>query len=180
MKRYFTPKDLCLIALFAALTSVGGWIKIPLPFSPVPLTLQTLFVLLSGLLIGSIRGAFSQIVYVAVGCAGLPVFAGFQGGIGIVLGPTGGYLIGFIIAAYITGLISERIHERTVITDIISTIPGFIIIFIIGSLYMGAITGMGFIRSLLIGVLPFLPGGLLKIICAGFISARIRKIHKRL
>lgn len=94
---------LILSALFAALTAVGSWISIPLPFSPVPINLATLSVFLAGGLLGPAGGAASQAVFVALGAVGLPVFHSFTGGVGILAGPTGGYLIGYIAAAWIAG-----------------------------------------------------------------------------
>jgi biotin transport system substrate-specific component len=90
-------------ALFGALTAIGAFIVIPL--QPVPITLQSLFTCLAGILLGSSVGAMSQIVYVLLGIIGLPVFAGGKAGIGVLLGPTGGYLLGFIAAALVIGQI---------------------------------------------------------------------------
>ena len=102
-------KDLSLVALFAALTAVGGFISIP--FYPVPLTLQVFFVLLSGTILGKKLGALSQIIYLGIGAIGAPVFHNFTGGMGILLGPTGGFLIGFIPGAYMAGLVYERFNN---------------------------------------------------------------------
>src|ERR687889_115461 len=88
----------------AAVTAVTAQITIPLPFSPVPFTLQVLAVILSGLLLGPRYGALSQAIYVLIGAIGVPVFAGFSGGLGIVLGPTGGYLLSYPAAAAVAGL----------------------------------------------------------------------------
>lgn len=93
-------------ALFAALIIVGAYIKIPVP--PVPFTLQTLFVVLSGLVLGARFGTFSVLVYMLLGLAGLPVFAGGSGGIGSVLMPTFGYIIGFAVGAFVSGLIASN------------------------------------------------------------------------
>jgi biotin transport system substrate-specific component len=96
-------RELMLVTVFAALTALGARVAIPLPFTPVPVTLQVLFPLLAGLLLGSKRGALSQAGYVAAGLAGLPVFAKGGGGLACFLGPTGGYLLGFIAAAFVVG-----------------------------------------------------------------------------
>jgi biotin transport system substrate-specific component len=96
-------RELMLITLFAALTALGAQVAIPLPFTPVPVTLQVLFPLLAGLVLGSKRGALSQAEYVAAGLAGLPVFAKGGSGLAYFLGPTGGYLLGFIAAAFVVG-----------------------------------------------------------------------------
>lgn len=96
-------REWALITLFAALTAIGARVAIPLPFTPVPVTLQVLFPLLAGLLLGSRRGALSQAEYVAAGLAGLPVFAKGGSGLAYLFGPTGGYLLGFIAAAFLVG-----------------------------------------------------------------------------
>ena len=101
-------KGMVFSALFAALTAAVAWFKIPLPFTPVPITLQTLIVLLSGAMLGSYYGALSMIIYIAVGAIGLPVFAGGASGIGVLLGPTGGYLFSYPIAAYVIGYMTEK------------------------------------------------------------------------
>ena len=99
-------RELVLAALFASLTAVGAWLTLSLPFvSPVPLTLQTLFVLLSGLLLGPRYGFYSQLVYLGLGAAGVPVFSGFHSGLGWLAGPTGGYLLSYPLAAGLAGLI---------------------------------------------------------------------------
>lgn len=106
-------RELALITLFAALTALGARVAIPLPFTPVPVTLQVLFPLLAGLLLGSKRGALSQAEYVAAGLAGLPVFAKGGGGLAYFLGPTGGYLLGFIAAAFVVGELAAKMRAST-------------------------------------------------------------------
>src|SRR5215204_6140633 len=91
-------------ALMAAVTAVAAQIAIPLPFSPVPFTLQVLGVILSGLLLGPRYGALAQAIYLLIGAVGVPVFAQFRGGLGVLLGPTGGYLLSYPIAAAVAGL----------------------------------------------------------------------------
>jgi|SRR3989338_5617163 len=101
-------KGMVFAALFAALTAAVAWFKIPLPFTPVPITLQTLVVLMSGAMLGSYYGALSMIVYLAVGAIGLPVFAGGASGIGVLLGPTGGYLFSYPVATFVIGKLLEK------------------------------------------------------------------------
>src|SRR3989338_9411909 len=100
-------KGMVFAALFAALTGAVAWFKIPLPFTPVPITLQTLMVLLSGAVLGPYYGAVSMGIYLALGAIGLPVFAGGGSGIGSLLGPTGGYLFSYFIAAFAIGKILQ-------------------------------------------------------------------------
>ena len=101
-------RDLALATLFAALTALGAQIAVRLPFSPVPVTLQVLMVIGCGLILGSRRGLTSQLTYLAAGVLGLPVFAGGTGGPAVILGPTGGYLLAFPVAAFAAGWLSER------------------------------------------------------------------------
>jgi biotin transport system substrate-specific component len=160
-------------ALMTALTAVGAYLIIPLPFSPVPITLQTFFVLLSGRLLGKKYGVLSQIVYLLLGAAGLPIFSGGRGGIGILVGPTGGFLISFIIAAWIAGHYAENkiknflIYSAAVLSN-----------YIIGSIYFILITGTGLVSALNMTVIPFIPGDIFKIlliiIIAPIIEKRIR------
>src|SRR3989338_5867789 len=107
MERY-KLKGMVFAALFAALTGAVAWFKIPLPFTPVPITLQTLMVLLSGAMLGSYYGALSMIIYLILGALGLPVFAGGSSGVGALLGPTGGYLFSYPVAAFFIGKMLEK------------------------------------------------------------------------
>lgn len=126
-------KDLILISLFAALTAVGAFIKIPIPY--VPFTLQYLFCAFAGILLGAKLGALSQIIYVATGLIGLPIFTE-GGGPGYIFKPTFGYLIGFIIGAYVIGKVTENIKKLTVIKVFLSTLSGLFFIYIFGVSYM--------------------------------------------
>lgn len=129
-------KDMILIAMFAALSAVGAFIKIPMPFCPI--TLQILFTTLAGVLLGGRNGALSVGIYVLLGLLGVPVFTG-GGGISYILHPTFGFLIGFIIGAYITGKICHS-GEPTMKRLLIGSCAGLIPIFSIGTLYDIAVT----------------------------------------
>ena len=167
-------RQMTLISLFAALTAVGAFISIPL--YPVPLSLQTLFTLLAGMTLGSVMGASSQIIYVLLGVIGLPVFAGFKAGVGILFGPTGGFLFGFIISAYVIGRIIETIKEKNIFYYLLAGFAGTVIIYFIGVTQLSLVTGIGIKKALLIGALPFLPGDILKIIAASFIARKFKII----
>ena len=169
-------RQMTLISLFAALTAVGGFISIPL--YPVPLTLQTLFTLLAAMILGSVMGASSQIIYVLLGVIGLPVFAGFKAGIGILFGPTGGFLLGFIISAYIIGKIVELKKEKNIFYYFLAGIIGTLILYIIGITQLSLVTGIGIKKAITVGMLPFLPGDILKIIAASFIASKLRTAIK--
>ncbi len=161
--------SLVLIALFAVLTAIGALIVVPLPFSPVPITLQTLFCILSGAILGRHRGLFSQFAYILLGVAGLPVFSKGGSGIGFLFGPTGGYLIGFVIGAYICGLLVENGH------DILGMVAGMAVIYVMGIIQLKVVLGLSFIKVALIGAVPFIPGDIVKIIVGIGIYKRLKK-----
>lgn len=157
-------------ALMTALTAVGAYLIIPLPFSPVPITLQTFFVLLSGRLLGKKYGVLSQIVYLLLGTAGLPIFSGGRGGIGILVGPTGGFLISFLAAAWIAGHYTDNKIKNFFIycAAVLSN-------YIIGSIYFMFITGNGLIASLNMTIIPFVPGDIFKILLVMITAPIIEK-----
>ncbi len=173
-------------SLMAALTAAGAFIPIPIPFSPVPVTLQSLFILLTGLILGPRWGLISIGVYLLAGICGLPVFAGATGGIAHFAGPTGGYLFGFLPAVFMIGLISEKAgqkrssnHPKQMIFDILAMICGTALIYLFGvswlvNLYAGK--GMTIVQGLAVGMVPFLPGDLLKIIAACAIARSLRPV----
>ena len=163
-------------SMFAALTAVGALIRIPIPISPVPLTLQVFFVLLTGLVLGSRWGATSMAVYVMLGIIGFPVFSGGSSGIGVILGPTGGYLIGFVMGAFITGLTVENLGRSTIVM-ITAMVAGLTVIYAIGVLQLFIIADMPSIQeAAMIGVLPFLIGDMIKLIAAFAVAKRIGNI----
>lgn len=166
--------QMTLISLFAALTAVGAFISIPL--YPIPLSLQTLFTLLAAMILGSAMGSSSQIIYVLLGIAGLPVFAGFKAGIGILFGPTGGFLFGFIISAYVIGKIIELKKEKNIFYYFLAGLSGMVIIYIIGITQLSLVTGIGIKKAITVGMLPFLPGDVLKIVAASFIASKLKPV----
>ncbi|MDP2945338.1 MAG: biotin transporter BioY [Atribacterota bacterium] len=167
-------RQMTLVSLFAALTAVGAFISIPI--YPVPLTLQTLFTLLAAMTLGSVMGASSQIIYVLLGVVGLPVFAGFKAGIGILFGPTGGFLFGFIISAYVIGKIIELKKEKNIFYYFLAGLLGTVIIYIIGITQLSLVTGIGVKKAITVGMLPFVPGDILKIIAASFIASKLKLV----
>jgi biotin transport system substrate-specific component len=159
-------------ALFGALTAVGAYIIIPLP--PVPITLQTLFLGLAALLLGGRLGALSQAVYVLLGIIGLPVFAGGKAGLGVLLGPTGGYLIGFIIAAFVIGKLAALKTSPGFAWLCLSLIAGTAVIYACGVLQLTVVARLTPLKAMTVGVLPFLPGDVIKIILTGMITLKLR------
>lgn len=160
-------------SMFGALTAIGAYLIIPL--HPVPITFQTLFTYLAGILLGGYTGALSQIVYVLLGIIGLPVFAGGKAGLGVLLGPSGGFLIGFIIGAFVIGKMVEARKEPGFVWICLSILLGSIFIYIPGVIQLAMAAKLSFYKALLIGVVPYLPGDLLKMLAAAIISLKLRK-----
>ncbi len=171
--------DVALIAGFSLVIALGAQVAIPLPFTPVPVTLQTLAVLLAGCLLGGVRGSLAVIAYLGEGFAGLPVFSGGTAGVGHLLGPTGGYLVGFIPAAYIAGLLSEKGLVLRWPGALLTLAVGDLALFVPGTVWLGAYVGME--KAVALGFLPFAVGEGLKIAAgcgllaaAGLATERIR------
>ncbi len=160
-------------SLMAALTAVGAYIS--LPIGPVPVVLQNLFVYMTGLLLGRKWGAIAISTYLLAGICGLPVFAGGKGGIGHVVGPTGGYLIGFIPAIFIIGAISEK-GKGKVLFDLTGLLLGTAVIYGLGVPWLKLVTGMSLSKTLALGMYPFLLGDALKIAVAIPLAKKIRPI----
>lgn len=157
-------RNLLLITAGALLVAILAQVRIPLPFTPVPLTGQTFAVLLVGAALGSRRGLASLSFYSLVGALGLPVFAGGAAGAAYAFGPTGGYLLGFIVAAYVTGLLAERGLERSLRTSILPFLFGTVIIYALGAAWLAFFVGPT--SAIAQGVLPFMPGDIIKLVLA--------------
>jgi len=155
-------RDVILIFSFSIVTALSATLK--LEIGAVPITMQTFVVLLSGALLGSKRGALSQLTYLLVGISGIPWFSR-GGGLGYIMSPTFGYLIGFILAAFFVGWFCERGFDRKIKTTLISMLIGNILLYIPGLLWLVKFVGLGKVLS--VGLYPFLFGDLLKILLAG-------------
>ena len=160
-------------SLFAALTAVGAFLAIPI--GPVPIVLQNMFVYLAGLLLGARWGLASVGVYLLAGACGLPVFAGGLGGLGRLIGPTGGYLIGYLPAVFLIGKISERVQPRMVY-DVLAMICGTLILYACGVSWLKIVSGMPPAKALAVGMYPFLIGDALKIAAAAVIARALRPV----
>jgi len=160
-------------SLLAALMAAGAFLAIPV--GPVPIVLQNMFVFLAGLLLGSRWGIASVAVYLLTGACGLPVFAGGLGGIGRIVGPTGGYLIGYLPAVFIAGYISEKTDKRFGY-DILAMICATVVLYSCGVTWLKILTGMTWSKTMIVGMLPFLLGDALKIVAAAAIARAIRPI----
>ena len=162
-------------SLFAALTAIGAFLAVPI--GPVPIVLQNMFVYLAGLLMGSRWGLASVGVYLLAGACGLPVFAGGLGGIGRIVGPTGGYLIGYLPAVYIIGKISARTHQGAVY-DVLAMICATVVLYACGVSWLKIVTGMTPAKALAVGMAPFLVGDALKIAAAAAIAKTLRPVMR--
>ncbi|MGL4571003.1 MAG: biotin transporter BioY [Clostridium sp.] len=179
MKFNLTPKDMILIALFAALTGVGAFIRIPLPV--VPITLQIVFSLMSGVVLGAKRGMISQLLYIFIGLIGIPVFTS-GGGPQYVLSPTFGYLIGMVFGAYVVGKLREKIKEVTILKLFLICMVGVFVIYIFGLLhlyiiknfYLGQDTSMW--NIIYSGFLVTITGDIVKAIIVALTSKKLIKI----
>lgn len=163
-----------MIAVMTALMCIGAQIALPLPFSPVPISLAMLPVFLAGAVMGP-GGILAVAVYLVMGALGLPVFAGFGAGLAYLAGPTGGFLIGYLIAAAVTALI-VRILGTSYLKCAAAMVTGMIFCYAAGTLYFCFFTGTDFAAGLGLCVLPFLPGDALKIILADYIVMRLKKL----
>ena len=159
-------------SLFGAVTAAGAYLIIPFPL--VPITLQTLFLNLAAALLGGRLGALSQVIYILLGIIGLPVFAGGKAGIGVLIGPTGGYLIGFVVAAYIIGKLIEMKERAGFVWMACSMVAGLVVIYLLGVTQLSIVAKLTVRKAVSVGVLPFLIGDALKIIVATLISVKIR------
>jgi biotin transport system substrate-specific component len=165
-----------LASLMAALTAVGAYIHVPI--GPVPIVLSTLFVLLSGLLLGSRWGLASMCLYLLVGAIGMPVFAGGKGGIAHFLGPTGGYLFGYVLASWLTGFIAER-SRGILILEILSVLIGSLAIYSLGVPWLKMVTQMSWFKTFMVGMIPFLIGDAVKASVALILARAVRPILNR-
>ncbi len=157
------------VAVFVGLTFLGAYLRVRLPFTPVPITMQTFFVLLSGAVLGRRLGAISQAGYIILGSLGLPIFAGATGGILYLLGPTGGYLIGFIAASYIVGRMISMKKELTFGWTILAMLTGMTVVYLLGAGWLSFVIKSNFSQTFVLGVLPFIPGAVLKLLAGAFV-----------
>lgn len=173
-KEILRDKTLCRIfgiIIFIILTSFGAFVRIRLPFTPVPITLQTFFVLLSGAVLGNL-GVVSQLSYIILGVGGLPVFTNAGSGLSYLFGPTGGYLFGFLLASYFVSISISK--SKSFISIFILMCLADLIILSLGIIWLKILFRYSINRLLIIGFLPFIPGDLLKIILASSLFLKIK------
>jgi len=163
------------------LIAISAQVSIEIPFSPVPITGQTLAVLLTGLILGKTLGVASVSAYLAQGAAGLPFFAGGKAGLAVLFGPTGGYLFGFLAAVYVVGMLSELRYKCSLLQAASTLVIGNMIIYAFGLLWLARFVGEA--QTLPLGLYPFLVGDLLKIllgvVLVGGSSALVSRFKSR-
>lgn len=176
-------RDCLLVIGFSIFTALCAHVSLLLPFTPVPITLQTLAVLLTGAALGSKRGGLALLAYLAEGAVGLPVFApapNLPGGFLALIGVTGGYLWAFPVAAFMVGWLCERGLDRSLLTSALAMLPGSVIIYVLGAFQLALVLHVNAVQALQFGVIPFLPGDLLKLIVAALLLpttwALVRKV----
>ncbi len=174
-----TTKDIVYIALFAALTAaLGLFPPLNVPVLGVPITAQTLGVMIAGGVLGAVRGGLSQGLFVLLVAAGLPLLSGGRGGLGVFAGPSGGFLIGFVLGAFVTGLIVERLWRRLthVSAFIASAIGGVLAVYLVGIPYMSLVADFDF-ETALTGSAAFAPGDLVKAALAAAVIMAVRRAY---
>lgn len=165
--------EMTMIALMAALECILGPLALPIPISPVPISLTNLAVYFAVYALGRNKGTVSVFVYLLIGLAGIPVFSGFTGGPAKLLGPTGGYLTGFIFMAFISGIFIDNSNKRCI--HFIGMLLGTMICYMFGTVWLMLQMQLSFYAALSVGVLPFIFADLIKIFVMTILGPNIRK-----
>ena len=167
------PLYLIWCALFATITAVLSQIVVPI--GPIPINLATFSVLTVGAILGKKMGAVSQLVYVLLGAVGIPVFSMFRAGLGVLLGPTGGYIIGYIAGAWVVGLLAEKSSGKIHLLAL-AMLGGFATYMLLGTAWYMFLTKSTLLQALLTCVVPFLLGDMLKVAGAALLAHRLRPL----
>ena len=170
-------RGLVYASMLGAATAAGAYIIVPVP--PVPITLQTLFMALAAVLLGARLGALSQVVYVLLGLIGLPVFAGGKAGLGVLLGPTGGYLVGFVAGAYVTGFLIDRMTRPGALRIALAVAIGYLVVYVPGVIQLSLVADLSMLQAITVGALPFLVGDALKTATVVLVAPKVLR-HARL
>ncbi|HET6373592.1 MAG TPA: biotin transporter BioY [Candidatus Polarisedimenticolia bacterium] len=171
-------RQAALCVFFALLVAIGGYLRIPIPGTPVPLTLQVVFVLLAGSFLAPSAALASMALFVTLGLAGAPVYAGGGAGLAYLTGPSGGYLLGFILGAFVCALIL-RGHRDRIGRVILAMSAGLLVIHVLGAAHLGLYLGGDLSAAIRLGIVPFLPGDVLKIAAASAFVAGSAAIGPR-
>jgi len=165
-----------ILGVFALilLLALGAYVRLPLPFTPVPITLQTFFVLLGGAFLGRRNAPLAVFGYLFLGGLGLPIFQGYGSGFLHIIGPTGGYLIGFIAAAFVVGSMIDLKRTRLSLAWVLfSMVLGQIVIYAFGITWLSTILRLSLHKAVLLGFVPFVPGALFKLLAASLLFTKL-------
>ncbi|MEJ6494361.1 MAG: biotin transporter BioY [Actinomycetes bacterium] len=171
-------RNVVLVLGLTGFTALSAQVAIPLPFTPVPLTLQTFAVLAGAAALGAERAVLAQVLYIALAVAGTPVLAGGASGREVVVGATGGYLIGFVLASYVVGRISSKGASTKSATTALAFVTGSLVIYTLGAPWLAYTTGNTITWAVINGVVPFLVGDLIKAVAAGAVLPMAWKLTK--
>ena len=177
MKKENLSKSIVFVALFAAISAISGFLAVPVPGTPVPIVLQNMMVVLSGMLLGPVLGTLSTLLFVVAGILGLPILSGGTGGFAKLMSPTGGFIVGYVISSLVSGLILGRpVYGKkvSIVKTIVAAFTGFVVMYIPGILHFMNIMDADLKESLVLCVIPYLPGDLLKLILCVLLSMTLR------
>ncbi len=171
-------KSIVFVALFAALIAACAFVSIPVPGTPIPIVLQNMMVVLSGLLLGPVLGTASTALFIVAGILGLPIFSGGTGGIAKLMGPTGGFIIGYAFAALVAGLICGRPRmgrKASIVRIVIAALCGFVVMYIPGVIHFMRSLDKSFAETMALCVTPYIPGDIIKMVVSILIAIPLRK-----
>lgn len=175
-KPFLKTQELVYVSFFAGITAVLGLVMIPV--YPVPVTGQSMGPMLAGSILGSRLGALSLIVFDLLAAVGVPVLSGMRGGLGIVLGPTGGYILSWPLAAFVVGKLLGKAENRTLFSYIVAnTVGGVVVVYLIGASWLGFMQGLDFRTAFVEGALLFFPGDAVKVVVSSLIAQAVHNIY---
>jgi biotin transport system substrate-specific component len=177
-KTIFSTKEMAITALMTAIIAILGPWAVSIPISPVPITLCTMGIYFVLYVLGLKLGTVSVILYVLLGAFGVPIFTNFSGGFGKLLGPTGGYIIGYVFLALICGLFLERFPDKLEM-HIAGFVLGTLVLYLFGTLWLGYQMHLTFQAALMIGVVPYIPGDVGKLLIAMALGMPLKKQLKK-
>lgn len=177
MEKRRLSKNLVFTALFAAISAVSGFIAVPIPGTPIPIVLQNMMVVLSGMLLGPLLGTASTVLFIVSGLLGLPVLSGGTGGFAKLMGPTGGFIIGYAFSSLAAGLVAGRPtvgKKISVVRTVIAAVLGFFIMYVPGVLHFMRSLDKTFSETMALCVLPYLPGDAVKTVLCVILAKALR------
>ncbi|ABW19270.1 BioY protein [Alkaliphilus oremlandii OhILAs] len=173
--RRISVSEMTKISLCTALLAISSYIVFPIPFTPIMLTAQTIIVNLIGLILTPLHGAISVLLFIVLGAIGLPIFAGGAGGLSAILGPTGGFIIGFLFSAIAISYLKGR--KTNILRYVLVTVfIGMPVTYLLGASYMSYALNMDYKKAIELAVIPFLLGDAIKCVIASIIAARVHRI----